>query len=446
VKVEIKPNDLGLSGWQGILPIREPLSFLEGDLDFDYTIIGAGFAGLAAALRLRQLDPESSIAIVEAREIGEGPIGRNSGFMIDLPHNLTRSDYASSDIDDRKQIELNRLAINYLAEAKAIFGLPDSSFKKTGKINAAATLKGHKHNQSYARHLEQLNEPFELLSANKMSSISGSDYYCGGLSTPGTVMLQPVEFARGFADHLSRLKNCQIFENSAVVEYSKLHDGWSIKTTMGSIRSEKVILAVNGLVETFGFFKQRLMHINLYGSMTRALSPNEMALLGGSREWGFTPSDPLGSTVRRIIGEDGDRILIRNQCTYEPDLSLPKNRLNSIKKNHTTSFKARFPRLSDIEMEYCWSGRLCLSRNNAWALGELEQGLFAACCQNGLGITRGTIAGIVAAEMASDNESQSMFSEHSLNVKPNQLFPRLFMTLGSRAYLKFGQWRAGREI
>jgi glycine/D-amino acid oxidase-like deaminating enzyme len=446
VKVDIKPYDLGLSGWQGILPPREPTGALVDDLETDYTIIGAGFAGLAAARRLRQLEPESSIAIVEAREIGEGPIGRNSGFMIDLPHNLTRSDYASSDSDDRKQIELNRLAINYLAEAKSELDLPDSCFKKTGKINAAATQNGHRHNQSYARHLEQLNEPFELLSSSQMSSLSGSRYYCGGLRTPGTVLLQPVEFARGFANQLSGSKNCQTFENSAVCEYFKLHDGWLMKTNKGSIRSGKVILAVNGLIETFGFFKQRLMHINLYGSMTRALNSDEIAQLGGSREWGFTPSDPLGSTLRRITGEAGDRILIRNQCTYEPDLSLPLNRLDLIRKHHLNSFQARFPQLSQVDMEYCWSGRLCLSRNDAWALGELDTGLYAACCQNGLGITRGTIAGIIAAEMASNGENSSMFGKYSLNVKPSKLFPRPFMTLGSRAYLKFGQWMAGREV
>jgi len=43
--------------------------------------------------------------------------------------------------------------------------------------------------------------------------------------------------------------------------------------------------------------------------------------------------------------------------------------------------------------EYRWGGRLCLSRNNVQVIGELEPGLFSACCQNGLGTAKGTLAG-----------------------------------------------------
>ena len=35
------------------------------------------------------------------------------------------------------------------------------------------------------------------------------------------------------------------------------------------------------------------------------------------------------------------------------------------------------------------------SRNDVWALAELETGLFSACCQNGLGTTRGMTAGLL---------------------------------------------------
>ncbi|MCA9772984.1 MAG: FAD-dependent oxidoreductase, partial [Myxococcales bacterium] len=52
----------------------------------EVAIIGAGFAGLAAARRLAQLRPQDTVVILEARAVAEGPAGRNSGFMIDLPH------------------------------------------------------------------------------------------------------------------------------------------------------------------------------------------------------------------------------------------------------------------------------------------------------------------------------------------------------------------------
>ena len=51
----------------------------------DIVIVGAGFAGLSAARRLQELNPNSRIVVLEARNIAEGPAGRNSGFMIDVP-------------------------------------------------------------------------------------------------------------------------------------------------------------------------------------------------------------------------------------------------------------------------------------------------------------------------------------------------------------------------
>jgi glycine/D-amino acid oxidase-like deaminating enzyme len=39
--------------------------------------------------------------LLEAGRVAEGAAGRNSGFMIDLPHELTSEDYAGAG-DDRR--------------------------------------------------------------------------------------------------------------------------------------------------------------------------------------------------------------------------------------------------------------------------------------------------------------------------------------------------------
>ena len=63
------------------------------------------------------------------------------------------------------------------------FNLPSEALRNSGKLNAAATVKGSKHNKDYARHLYQMNEPYELLDAAQMASITGSTTICQG-STP----------------------------------------------------------------------------------------------------------------------------------------------------------------------------------------------------------------------------------------------------------------------
>ena len=401
---------------------------------------------LSAARRITELDPTAKVVLLEAECIGEGPSGRNSGFMIDLPHSLSASDYAGDQAQDKKHIRMNRAAIEFLKDSVDTFEFPEESFKPIGKINAAATAKGDKHNLDYAKHLEFLNEPYELLSKSQMQQITGGEYYSSGLKTPGTIMLQPALFVQKFSDALNQLDNCNIYEKTAVTAFAKTKLGWQLQTDNAVVKAGKVILAVNGLVETFGFYKQQLMHINLYASMSRQLTDQECDQLGGDDEWGFTPSDPLGSTVRKINGTGGTRLLVRNRCTYESNLKLPANRLSDIAIQHDKSFNLRFPHFQNMEMEYRWSGRLCLSRNDAWAVDEVAPGMFSACCQNGLGLTRGTIAGIVASELALNKRDSTRIPDFELSQNPSNLIPEPFMTLGARSVLKFREWRAGREI
>jgi len=450
IRVDLKPADLGRSGWDAILPARQPQPALESDRTCDYLIVGAGFAGLSAAWRIRQLDAKARIIILEAQQVASGPAGRNSGFMIDLPHALASGSYEGDDSKDQRSIRMNRAAIAFAGDIARSNDFPAEAFDPCGKINAAASAVGSTHNRNYARHLEALKEPFELLDASAMRAISGCDYYQDGLRTPGTAIIQPALYIRSLADALQMQEGCELYENSALQQLSKVGEDWCARSARGSVTAARVILAVNGLIETFGFYRRRLMHINLYASMTRALDADEIAALGGERRWGFTPSDPIGSTVRRIDGTGGSRLVIRNRCTYDASLTLPAKTLGAIKPVHERTFAARFPMLRQVEMEYCWSGRLCLSRDDVWALGELQPGLFSACCQNGLGTTRGAIAGIVAAEMATKKDNAqpepSLVPDFAPQALPRRLFPEPFMTLGARSVIRFREWQAGKEL
>ena len=446
VDVIQSPPDQGESGWVAILPRREPQPPLGDDIDADYLIVGAGFAGLSAARRLMQLDPDAKVVIVESHQVAEGPSGRNSGFMIDLPHVLSSNSYAGEMDSDRSDIGMNRAAIGFAKSMVNEFKLPKAAYNQCGKWNAAATAGGLKLNADYRAHLDNLNEPFELFSAAQMHELTGSNYYQGGLWTPGTAIFQPAQYIAGIADALANLPLCELYEKTPAISLNKSSDQWVVKTAHGSIRTNKVILAVNGLIENFGFYKRRLMHINLYASMTRALTLDEIRRLGGADAWALTPADPLGSTVRRINGASGYRLLVRNRCTYDPTLTMPSDRLSKIAVDHEQSFNRRFPMLKNVIMEYRWSGRLCLSRNNVWAVGEVAEGLFSACCQNGLGATKGTIAGVVAAEKASGKIVDSLISDFVGKDLPKKLLPEPIMTLGASGYLKFRELCAGKEL
>lgn len=443
MKVKRLPRDPGVTGWNAILPDADAPQMVETPLTADWLVIGGGFAGLAATRRLAQLHPGDRIVLLEANRIGEGPAGRNSGFMIDLPHDLASEDYGGALDADLAQTRANRAAISFAADMAKEYGLSDEAFNQSGKINAAATEKGHQHNLDYSSHLSAMDEAHDMLDAAQMRELTGISYYRSGLFTPGAAMIQPAMFVRGVAAGLKSNK-VQIFEQSPVTALDR-NGSWVAQTPKGSVSAPKVILAVNGHANSFGHFQGQLLHVFTYASMTRALSDAESAVLGGQPNWGVTPADPLGTTVRKISGTGGTRIVIRNRFTCDPSMEVGQRRIARVGKDHDAAFAARFPMLAGVDMEYRWGGRLCLSWNNVPALGEQEDGLYTACCQNGLGTAKGTLHGMLMAELAS-GQSSTLLDEVISQPAPRRLPPKAMTRLGANTVIRWGEYRAGLEF
>lgn len=439
------PRDPGPAAWDCILSAAPRYPELDEALEADWVIIGGGFTGLAAARRLSQLLPAGeSIVLLEARRFAEGPAGRNSGFMIDLPHELNSETYAGSADSDRKQIRQNRAAIKFVADMANEFELPTAVFNPCGKITGAATARGIKHVDSYVKHLEELGESFQLLGAADLKAITGSEFYRHGFFTPGAAMIQPAAYVREVARHLS--PRVRFFENSPVVaiEQGSRH---KVRTPGGSVSAPKVILAVNGHIQSFGYFPRQLLHVFTYASMTRALSRAECGKLGGRDDWGILPADPMGTTVRRSRDYQGSghRLIIRNHAHLNQEMEVTEKHLRQASEIHDQSFAARFPVLKDVSMEYRWGGRLCMSWNSMPAFGEVDERIYAASCQNGLGTVKGTLSGMMAAELAVLGRSDMLdsFMTHSA---PKHLPPEPFLSMGANLTMRLKEWQAGKEL
>ena len=444
MKITRLPVDTGETGWNVILPEQDAPKLLAEDISADFLVVGAGFAGLSAARRLAQLNEGARVVVLEASRVAHGPAGRNTGFMIDLPHHLTSEGYGGRVEEDRREAAANRVGIGFAAQMAKEFGLSQEAFNPSGKVNAAASERGHKHNLDYAAHLTNLGEDHRLLDAAEMAGMTGTDYYQSGLFTPGAVMIQPALYVRGVAQGLVS-NRVSLYEISPVISLDRAGGAWVARAPGGSVTAPKVVLGVNGHANSFGHFRGRLMHIHLYGSMTRALTAEECRRLGGHDKWGITPADPMGSTVRRISGTGGDRIIVRNRFSYDASIQVSAAKLARMARQHEKSFAARFPMLDGVEMEHRWAGRLCLSRNGVPALGEVDEGLYSACCQNGLGTAKGTLHGMLMAEMASGHGSD-LLDEVLDQPAPERLPPEPLASIGANAVLRWSEYKAGREV
>lgn len=439
VVVKRLPAQSGTSGWEAISKRSFPVRTLDGEVSADWLVIGAGFAGLSAARRLSQLRPGDKIVVLEAGEIAKGTAGRNSGYMIDVPHNLSSGDYSvASEAATKAEIAQNRFAISFAASAAAEYGMCVRTFDPAGKINAAATERGIRLNANYGRSLAGIGEEHRILDADEMREITGSSYYLGGLYTPGAVMIQPADYIRGFAAGLA--SKADIFEHSPVLGLERLGGMWRALSRGGSITAPKVILGVNGHIEDFGHFRGRLMHIFTYASMTAPFTSKST----GKDRWALLPADPMGATVRKITTDGSSRIVIRTRFTYDRAVQVGEKRLAGIAAEQRVSLDARFAALKDVPFEHVWAGRLCLSLNHVPAFGEIEKGLYSACCENGLGTVKSTLAGVMAADLATGTRSD-MLDEFSDQPEPARLPPEPLAWLGVNTVIRLQELRAGRE-
>ncbi|WP_299624477.1 FAD-binding oxidoreductase [uncultured Tateyamaria sp.] len=436
------PSHRGPAAWAELLKNAPQYPLLEDKITADIAVIGAGFAGLSAVRRILQLDPSARVVLLEAGCIAQGAAGRNSGFMIDLPHDLASDDYAGSG-DDEMLVTLNRHAIRFAAQAVEDYQIISDFFDPVGKVNGAATHQGDAHNRSYAAHLTALGERSEWLDAQAMQDLTGSRHYRSGLYTPGTVMLQPAGYVRGLAQGLN--KAAQIHENTPVLSIRRAGAGWRLKTPKGQVDAGRVITAVNGHLESFGIAKGRLLQLFLFASMSEELGAEARAALGGAPRWGVTPADPMGTTMRRIDpGQGGHRIVTRTAAVVRPGLKPHERDLKRAAHMHRLKFAERFPQLASVRQAYVWGGHLCLSLNSVAHAREVEDGFFSACVQNGLGTARGTLTGIAAAERACGAASDvTAFFDAEAELK--RLPPQPFATLGANAVLRWKEWRAGAE-
>ncbi len=430
--IRVLPVNDTTNGWSRILGPRTPRSPLAGDVVADWVVVGAGWAGLAAARRLAENRPDDSVILLDAGEAGENASGRNSGFAIDLPHNV--GDSLAELEGSQRFMALARAAIDHLDGAVRDHGIA-CDWSRRGKYHTARSERGRREIlEPFARELEALGEPFRWLDRDELAGEVGTSAFHAAVYTPGCVLFNPAALTRGLADHLP--EGVRLCENTPVISMT-LRNGVELATPGGTVRAARMILATNGFAGEFGFFRRRLVPIAAHASLTRVLNEAERLALGGKDDWGITPANAIAGITMRFTRDH--RILIRQGFRYAPEFRVTRAEQMAARRAHEARFRSRFPMLGDVTMEHTWTGFICLSRNGAPGFGQVAGHVWAAVCQNAVGVTKGTISGLLAADMASGRDNGLIADMESLG-SPRVLPPALLTRLGVRLRLAREIW------
>ncbi|UUM32484.1 NAD(P)/FAD-dependent oxidoreductase [Vibrio japonicus] len=434
------PNDDATCGWYHALPALPEKSVLKGEQSADYVVLGAGFAGLAMARRLAEHKPNARITLIDAQRIGQGASGRNSGFVIDLPHkfSLEHPDPAHK----QKLLGLNRSAIAQLDSLISKHNI-DCQWSAKGKYQGAVGARGEAYLDHFEHLMKDLGEPYFHVDGSELAKVLGTNYYSRAIYTPGGYLMQPAALVRGLGESLP--ENVQVLENSPIRNLSKENGSWVLHGDSGTIRTQELLLGTSIFTREFGYLKNRLLPVMTFASWTRPLTDAEMQRYGGELNWGLTPADHAGTTLRMTADR---RILIRNTYKHVPKYgsSVSDKMRQQIRDDHRQVFLARYPELADVPFTHTWGGVYAISRNFTNFFGQLDEGVYASACDNGVGAAWGTISGTLLADYVVGATSTSLDDIQKVTGMPCLNPPEPFLGMGVKSRIQLAKWQSRSEL
>jgi glycine/D-amino acid oxidase-like deaminating enzyme len=391
------PDDGVTNGWYATLPPPPEARRVQGTVNCDWAVIGAGACGLSVARRLAELRSGDSIAVIEAMRVGYGTSGRNAGFM--LSHH-SHGGFANPEVG-RRNDRLFSTGYTYLRETVEKHQIR-CDWSDWGQIYVAAGMEGAGHLDAVAQGFAGLDVDFNGIDRDAIEEITGTRYYGQGIRLQGAALVQPAAMMRGLGATLP--ENAVLYEESPVLELVG-DGGFRLICPDGEVIAAKLILANHVFAEELRFERHRVVPIATFASLTRPLTDSEKSHVGSEGQFGLLPASPNGSTVRLTL--DG-RILMRNTLYYAREKSFSPELIATAENHHRQSLRARWPALAEVEFVATWGGIMGFTRNEGAIFGEIRDGLYAVLTTDAAPMTRGIATGKLLAEQLSGIDSEEL--------------------------------------
>ena len=319
----------------------------------DAVIVGAGYTGLSAAIRLARAG--RSVQVFDRQRAGEGASTRNGGI-------------ASGNLRPGRAELIRRFgearALAILAEAKAAREdlsrfiaeeKIDCDFALTGRFSGASAPGDY---DRLAREAEALHrtlgiETYEVPRADQRS-VLGTDFYFGGAVRTDVGGLHPAKLHRAML-RIALAAGVTVHDRTAVHGIRSDGDGYEVKTDRGLVRTRDAIVAVNGYADASDrWLRRRLVPVRSRIIATEPLSPNLMGEL--------MPRGMMCSETRRLHyyyrpSPDGRRILFGGRDgTIAGDPDWPTESLRR-------ALIDIFPVLQKTMITHTWFGNVAMNRD-----------------------------------------------------------------------------------
>jgi gamma-glutamylputrescine oxidase len=362
---------------------------LQGDIRADVLVVGAGYAGLAAAIELAKRG--YSVVVLEAERVCSGASGRNGGqAIVGYASGQEPFEQQLGKDDARRAWELSVESMGLLEQRIAEFQI-DCDWV-SGYLYVADSKRK-------ARALEADMQSMERNYGFKVDFKRGADVqqhiqsprYCASAFERQSGHLHPLKFGLGLA-RAARSLGVRIFEQSAVVDIAR---GATLRaqTTGGSVTAQWGVLAGNCTLGEYGprvapELTPRIMPVGTYMIGT--------APLGAGLCERLIPSNAAVCDNNFVL--DYFRFSADRRMLFGGRVSYSTRTPANLSEVMAKRMGQVFPELKGVPVEFVWGGFVDISMNRAPDFGRLGDNLFYLQGFSGHGVALTGLAGRVVAE------------------------------------------------
>ncbi|MCM2973133.1 NAD(P)/FAD-dependent oxidoreductase [Larsenimonas suaedae] len=366
---------------------------LEGALDCDVCVVGGGFTGVSTALHL--IERGFDVVLLEAEQLGFGASGRNGGQIV---NSYSRD---MDVIEARYGAETARALGSMAFEGNRIIRERITRYAidcdlKEGNLFAACTerqwqgLKDHRALWARYGHSE-----LELLGRDAYRREVGSKRYTGVLIDHSGGHLHPLNLLLGQV-RAFEAQGGRVFEGSPVISVTPGEPA-CVRTERGEVRASKVVLAGNAYMSgLLPDMERRSMPASTQIITTEPLTDAQARAL--------LPTDRAVEDCNYLL--DYYRLTADQRLLYGGGVSYGGQDPDSIEGAIRPKLLTTFPELSDVRIDYAWSGNFLLTLNRLPQFGRVEASVYYAQGYSGHGVTCSHLAGCLVAEALAGDGSR----------------------------------------
>ena len=358
---------------------------LEGDLEVDVCVVGAGFTGISAALELAERG--FSVVVLEAERIGFGASGRNGGQIVngysrDLEMIAGRYGHDRAVKLGEMSLEGGEIIRNRVGRYEIDCDLVDGGFF------AAFTPKQVREMEAHKAHWERHGHSgLEMVSRQDVGIYVSTDRYAGGMIDRLGGHVHPLNLVLGEAAAVESLGG-RIFEQSRVTNVEP-GERPRVRTAGGSVKASYVLVCGNAyLAPLLPEIHGRMMPVS---SQMMATEPLDAALAES-----LLPANYCVEDANYIL--DYYRRTSDNRLLYGGGIGYgghdPKDLTAVIRPNMLRTF----PQLKDVRIDYAWSGNFALTLTRIPHMGRISDKIYFSHGDSGHGVTTTHLLGKILGE------------------------------------------------